>query len=131
MRVLIIDDAEAMRFLLRRVLTRGPGFEVVGEAGDGAQGIELARATHPDLILLDLRMPVMDGFEALPRLRAAAPTARIVVVSGLDPRDAATRTAALGADDYLEKDLPPAEFQRRLLAYAQTSSEGSTSTTPA
>ena len=68
MRVVIIDDTADLRELLKIALTRG-GFQVVGEAGDGQQGIDMVRLHHPDVVLLDLAMPVMDGIEASLRLR--------------------------------------------------------------
>src|SRR5689334_8239527 len=77
-RVAIVDDTEDLRFLLRHALERG-GMEVVAEAGNGAEGIDVARETQPDVVLLDLAMPVLDGREALPRIRREAPTARIII----------------------------------------------------
>ena len=76
-RVVLVDDTADLRQLLRIALGR-VGFDVVGEAGDGAAGIEVAREQEPDLVVLDLSMPVMDGLEALPHIRAACPRAAIV-----------------------------------------------------
>ena len=72
MRVLLVDDHEDTRELMSIVFTRA-GAEVIGEASNGAEGIELARELKPDLVVLDLEMPVMGGLEALPELRLAAP----------------------------------------------------------
>ena len=71
-RVVIVDDTYDLRELLRLALTRG-GMEVVGEAGDGLAGIEAVRLERPDVVLLDLSMPVMDGLEALPSIRRLVP----------------------------------------------------------
>ena len=80
-RVVIVDDTYDLRELLRLALTRG-GMEVVGEAGDGLAGIEAVRLEKPDVVLLDLSMPVMDGLEALPSIRRLVPAAKIIVLSG-------------------------------------------------
>ena len=82
--------------------------EVVGEAADGAAGIEVARAEIPDLVVLDLSMPVMDGLEARPHIRASCPAAA-VVVAGLGADRMAQRALAAGADGYLQKGTPIAD----------------------
>src|SRR5687767_13851227 len=102
LRVVIIDDTEDLRELLRIALTRG-GFEVVGEAGDGSQGIDVVRLHRPDVVLLDLAMPVMDGIEALPSIRRLCPTAKIVVLSGFGAQQMSARAVAAGADGYVQK----------------------------
>jgi DNA-binding NarL/FixJ family response regulator len=101
--VLLVDDAEDLRDVLRLKLERHQGYEVVGEAGDGAEGIELARRLQPDLVLLDLAMPRMDGLEALPLIREAAPAAQVVVLSGFNENTMAQRALAAGARDYVVK----------------------------
>lgn len=102
LRVVIIDDTEDLRELLRLALLRG-GMSVVGEAGDGQAGIETVAECLPDIILLDLSMPVMDGLEALPHLRALVPEARIIVLSGFGASQMAERAMTIGADGYLQK----------------------------
>ena len=91
-RVLIVDDTESMRELMRAHVGEH-GMQVVGEAVDGLQAVELARAMQPDAIILDVEMPVMDGLQALPGLVAAAPDAKIVVFSSR--AEANTEQAAL------------------------------------
>lgn len=102
LRVVIIDDTADLRELLRLALLRG-GMAVVGEAGDGRAGIETVAECLPDVILLDLSMPVMDGLEALPHLRALVPEARIIVLSGFGATQMAERALTIGADGYLQK----------------------------
>jgi signal transduction histidine kinase/CheY-like chemotaxis protein len=102
LRAVIVDDTEDLRELLRMALVRG-GMSVVAEAGDGRAGIEAVRTGRPDVILLDLSMPVMDGLEALPVMRALAPEARIIVLSGFGASHMSERAMALGADGYLQK----------------------------
>ncbi|WP_139982432.1 ATP-binding response regulator [Nocardioides litoris] len=103
--VVIIDDTPDLRDLLRIALTRG-GFEVVGEAGDGAQGIDAVRLHRPDVVLLDLAMPVKDGIEALPSIRRLCPQAKIVVLSGFGAQQMSARAVAAGADGYVQKGAP-------------------------
>ena len=101
-RVVIIDDTPDLRDLLRLALTRG-GFDVVAEAGDGQEGIDVVREQRPDVILLDLAMPVMDGLEALPTLRRLCPDASIIVLSGFGATQMSARAVAAGADGYVQK----------------------------
>jgi DNA-binding NarL/FixJ family response regulator len=109
-RVVIADDAVGLRRLLRAVLTRQPGFEVVGEAGNGAEALVAVSRTRPDLVLLDLTMPVMDGLEALPRIIGLSPSTRVVVLSGFNAGQMEHEALALGAHAYLTKGLPPCEL---------------------
>jgi DNA-binding NarL/FixJ family response regulator len=99
----VVDDAANLRELLTLLLESEDDFEVTGTAGDGAQAIKAARALHPDVVLLDLAMPVMDGLTALPEIRREAPDARIVVFTGFDSGSVVDEAIAAGADAYLEK----------------------------
>ena len=109
-RVLLIDDAPDVRKLVRFLLEEA-GMEVVGEAGDGASGIEAATRLQPDVIVLDLAMPVPDGLEALPSLRAAVPEARVVILT-VSPGATLERQLirSAGADAYVVKGGPPEEL---------------------
>ncbi|HVF11894.1 MAG TPA: response regulator transcription factor [Actinomycetota bacterium] len=80
-RIVIADDTSDFRYVLRQILEL-EGFDVVGEASDGEQAVALVAAQHPDAILLDLRMPNLSGADAVPRIRAAWPKTKIVVLSG-------------------------------------------------
>ena len=116
--VLIVDDVEDIRQLMRLVLGADPRFRVVGEARDGIEGIEQAGALHPDLIVLDLAMPRLDGLSALPRLHEVAPHARVVILSAFGDADLEGRARSLGAIGYLDKRLRPAELVEGLAAVA-------------
>ena len=101
--IVIVDDAAEVRSLVRTRLRLSHKLEVVGEAADGASAIEAARTQQPDLVLLDVSMPVMDGLEALPQVLAAAPGTRVVMYSGFQEQGLAHRALDLGASVFLEK----------------------------
>jgi DNA-binding NarL/FixJ family response regulator len=98
-----VDDAANLRELLTLLLEVEDDFEVVGTAADGEQAIAAATALQPDVVLLDLAMPVMDGLQALPALRAHLPQARIVIFSGFEHEALARAAMQAGADAYIEK----------------------------
>jgi YesN/AraC family two-component response regulator len=102
--VLIVDDSEDLRELLSVVIERNSErWQVVATAAEGQQGIEQARTRQPDLVLLDIAMPVMDGMQALPRIREAAPDAVVVMLSGYPFSTAGQGALDAGAHGYLEK----------------------------
>lgn len=109
-RTLLVDDAVELRVLIRRALEASGRYEVVGEAGDGLEAIDQARSLVPELVLLDLSMPRMDGLEALPRLHAVSPTSIVVVLSGHTRELAEASALAAGAAAYLEKGLRPTQL---------------------
>ncbi len=102
-RVLLADDVAQLRMLLRMALELNGAFEVVAEAADGAEAIVRAAECQPDLVILDLMMPGLDGLEALPGIREAAPGAKVVVLSGFAEEKLRSRALAAGATEYLEK----------------------------
>jgi YesN/AraC family two-component response regulator len=102
--VMIVDDSEDLRELLSLVIARHPhGWRVVATASEGAQAIREARDSQPDLVLLDIAMPVMDGLQALPHIREAAPNALVVMLSGYPFSTAGQGALNAGAHGYLEK----------------------------
>lgn len=82
--VLLVDDVKDMRGLVRLMLERTGRLHVVGEAADGREALELAKRLQPDAVILDLNMPVMDGFEALPRILEVSPRSKVIIHSGID-----------------------------------------------
>ena len=102
--VLVVDDEPSIREIVRFLLTDDDRFTVTGEAANGEEAIRMATELQPDVVLLDLMMPVMDGMTALPQIRAAAPDGIIVVVlSALDLRRKADEAEAAGAAGYIPK----------------------------
>ncbi|MGN6599529.1 MAG: response regulator transcription factor [Actinomycetales bacterium] len=107
LRAVIIDDTPDIRDLLTLVLETLGGFTVVETAADGRAGI-VAVTTHcPDVVMLDLAMPVMDGLEALPAIRGICPHAAIIVLSGFDATAMTASALRAGADAYLQKGAKP------------------------
>jgi DNA-binding NarL/FixJ family response regulator len=113
-RVLVVDDAANLRELLTVLLDVEDDFEVVGTAADGVQALEKAQSLNPDIVLLDLAMPVMDGLQALPGLRERLPGARIVIFSGFEHEALAREALAAGADAYVEKGTSVMQLVARL-----------------
>jgi DNA-binding NarL/FixJ family response regulator len=102
-RVLVVDDAANLRELLTLLLEAEDDFEVIGTASDGEQALIVAQALQPDIVLLDLAMPVMDGMQALPEIRRCLPAAIIMIFSGFEQTDLVHEALTAGADAYLEK----------------------------
>jgi DNA-binding NarL/FixJ family response regulator len=102
-RVLVCDDVEAFRALMRYALQEDPGIEVVGEAADGMAAIGAAESLQPDVVLLDLTMPVLDGIDAIPSVLERAPAARVVALSGWGAERMAEAALEQGAIAYVEK----------------------------
>jgi two-component system nitrate/nitrite response regulator NarL len=104
-RLLLVDDHPVMRAGLANLLASEPGFEVVGQATDGVQGVQLWQQLRPDVCLLDLTMQGIDGIETLRQLLAVAPAARVVMLTSSEaPEDVAAALAA-GAVGYVTKNV--------------------------
>src|SRR5437870_6741915 len=112
--LLICDDSPEARELVRASLAGQPEIEVVAEAEDGKQAIALAIAVRPDVILMDVRMPVLDGIDATRRIRELLPKARIVAYAGSDDADDVMAMMEAGADAYCVKGAPLWELERAL-----------------
>ncbi|MCS3442246.1 MULTISPECIES: response regulator [Microbacterium] len=120
-RVVLVDDQALFRAGIRMLLASQPDIDVVGEAGDGREAIELVRATRPDVVLMDIRMPVMDGLTATAEILTQPDPPRIVMLTTFDLDEAAARAIRQGASGFLLKDADP-EF---LLAAIRTVHSGS------
>jgi DNA-binding NarL/FixJ family response regulator len=117
-RLLIADDHPVVRDGLSGMFAADPGFEVVGEAGDGAEAVRLAGAVKPDVILMDLRMPGMDGVTAITELTRRRISARVLVLTTYDTDSYVLPAIEAGATGYLLKDAPRAELLRAVRAAA-------------
>ncbi|MEV4278756.1 response regulator transcription factor [Actinoplanes xinjiangensis] len=109
-RVLIADDDPLVRVGLSLVLGAAPEVEIVGEAGDGAEAIEMARDLRPDVVLMDVRMPRMDGLAATEVLRRDGPEPAIIVLTTFDTDEYLLGALRLGANGFLLKDIAPVEI---------------------
>ncbi len=121
-RVVIVDDTPDLRDLLRLALERHGDFRVVGEAANGRDALDVVRRHAPDLVLLDIAMPIMDGLEALPLVRASCPRATVVMLSGFGASSMTTKALASGADGYIQKGQPLSSLIRRLQTLMERSS---------
>ncbi|MET9879981.1 response regulator transcription factor [Actinacidiphila glaucinigra] len=106
-RVLLVDDHQVVRRGLRTFLEVQPDIEVVGEAGDGEEGVDRAGELAPDVILMDVRMPGVDGIEALRRLRDNGSKARVLVVTSFTEQRTVVPALRAGAAGYVYKDVDP------------------------
>ena len=105
-RVLVVDDERLIRAGYRMILRTEPGIDVVGEAGDGAEAVLLARRLHPDVVLVDVRMPRMDGITATTRLLSLDPAPAVLVVTTFDLDEYVYEALRVGASGFLLKDAP-------------------------
>ena len=113
--IVLVDDAPDVRLVVSIELAHSKRFRVVGEGATGREAVDLARELQPALILLDVSMPDMDGVAALPLILEAAPATRVVMFSGFSSPALQRAALALGAVDFVEKDLPISELADRLL----------------
>ena len=116
-RLLLVDDHKLLRQGLRRAVEEA-GFDVVGEAGDGEEAVRLAVDLRPDLVLMDVTMPVLDGIEATRRLRHSAPEARVVILTMHGEEETADQALRAGAVAYLLKDCSTDQVAETLRAVA-------------
>ncbi|HII2743255.1 TPA: two-component system response regulator NarL [Escherichia coli] len=112
--ILLIDDHPMLRTGVKQLISMAPAITVVGEASNGEQGIELAESLDPDLILLDLNMPGMNGLETLDKLREKSLSGRIVVFSVSNHEEDVVTALKRGADGYLLKDMEPEDLLKAL-----------------
>ncbi|MHB8507283.1 MAG: response regulator [Candidatus Dormibacteria bacterium] len=113
-RVLLVDDNARFRSVTRTILLTSEDIEVVGEAGDGKQSIDLVRKLNPDVVLMDCEMPVMGGPEATRLIKAMAPRTRVVVLTVTSDELALREVREAGADQLLEKGVGPEEIDRAI-----------------
>ena len=124
--VLLADDQPLLRRGFRMILEAEDGVTVAGEAGDGAEAVELARRVRPDVVLMDIRMPGMDGIEATRRITAAEPGVRVLVLTTFDLDEYAFGALQAGASGFLLKDVRPHE----LVAAVRTVASGDAVVSP-
>ena len=109
-RVLIADDHRLFAEALEAILTTDERIEVVGQAGDGGEAVELARTLGPDVVLMDVSMPVLDGFEATREIHSASEDVRVLMLTGSNSRSDVDRSREAGAVGYVTKDRIASEL---------------------
>jgi DNA-binding NarL/FixJ family response regulator len=117
-RLLLVDDQSLLRLGFRLALESYPGLEVVGEAADGAQGVAMAAAVRPDVVLMDIRMPVLDGVAATREIVRSGSPARILVLTTFDLDEYVYAALRAGASGFLLKDTPPQDLVSGIRAVA-------------
>jgi len=118
-RVLLVDDQALFRAGLRAVLSAEDGIEVVGEASDGQEALQHAAETRPDVVLMDLKMPVFDGVAATRRLRVQSPSCQIVALTTFEDDELVFEALRAGAVGYLLKDVAPQRLVEAIVAAAR------------
>jgi len=117
-RILIVDDHAVVRKGLVMVLRQEPDFEVVGEAGNGRKGLEAVKSLNPDIVLVDLVMPEMDGQEMVLALRRLNPNIKIMMLTGTEVDDRVVDLVAAGIEGYVLKNIEPGELVRAIRSVA-------------
>ena len=117
--ILLCDDTDEIRFLLRTEFGFHPGLDVVAEAANGQEAIERAAEFQPDVVVLDIAMPVMDGLEALPHIREVSPDAAVIVLSAFDTTEVRAQARELGAEACLRKGETPEDIAEAVMAAAR------------
>ena len=115
-RVLIVDDVPQVRRELRTLLPLLDAIDVVGEAENGQSAVELATALQPDVILMDVEMPIVDGLAATRRIKQASPATRIIILSIHDDEAVRAKARLAGADDFIDKGAPLAALLQAIQA---------------
>jgi DNA-binding NarL/FixJ family response regulator len=119
LRVLIADDHRLFAEALEAILATDERIEVVGQASDGGEAIKLARTLGPDVVLMDVSMPVLDGFEATREIRAASEGTRILMLTGSNSRADVDRSREAGASGYVTKDRIASELVAAIVEVTQ------------
>ena len=109
-RILLVDDQSLLRMGFRLILEAEPDIEVVGEAADGTSGVSMTAALHPDVVLMDVRMPGMDGIQATASIIAADPASKVLILTTFDLDQYVFAGLKAGASGFMLKDAPPAEL---------------------
>ncbi len=117
-RLAVVDDHAAVRTSYSDFLGAHEGIDIVGEAGNGLEAVELCRTTHPDVVLMDIRMPVMDGIEATRLMKELEPSPCVILVSAYEQEELVESGRQAGADRFLLKGIAGTELARHVFEVA-------------
>jgi DNA-binding NarL/FixJ family response regulator len=120
LRIMIVDDHDLLRKTLRLVLSTCPGYEVVGEAEDGKEAVQLCKTLLPDVVLMDLKMPVMDGITATRLIKAGDSTTLVIILSRLDDQEIIQQAMQAGAARCLSKEITAKDLCASLCEIIET-----------
>lgn len=129
-RILLVDDVAQVRQDLRTVLTLTGEIDIVGEAANGLEAVRLVESMQPDAVLMDLEMPVMDGYEAAKRIKASHPSCRVVGLTVHDYDAARIKACDAGMDDFLVKGTPVQNIVRKVATSRSEKIEGAGDPSP-
>ena len=127
---LLVDDVRELRMLLRIALELSGRFHVVGEAEDGVEAVECAEKHRPDLVILDVSMPVRDGMDALPLVLQASPQSTVVMLSAIEEKRLGRAAVERGAAAYIEKGLEPEQLVHELVRLMDAQRENDAQSMP-
>ena len=126
-RILLVDDFKPWRLATCRILGAIPDVQIVGEASDGVEAIGKAATLRPDVVLLDIGLPLLNGLEAARQIRQVSPQSKIIFLTGQDDEDLRSAALATGAEGYIVKSRAAAELQLSLEAVVRRTREASAS----
>lgn len=109
-RILICDDHAMFREGVNAILGSQPNFEVIGQASDGQEAVDFTRQLHPDVVLVDISMPLLKGFDVARRIRKMQPHTKVLILTIYDDEDMVARCLSAGASGYILKDAPPSQL---------------------
>jgi DNA-binding NarL/FixJ family response regulator len=115
-RIVVIDDSPLYRRTIRKILEKQPNLKIVAEAGDGVYGIQAVKTHRPDVVIMDVTLPILDGIEATRKIKSEFPKVRVIVLSAHDAESISAAAHGAGARWCLNKDCSPNELIKAIMA---------------
>jgi two-component system, NarL family, nitrate/nitrite response regulator NarL len=114
-RIVVIDDSPLYRRTIRKILEKQPNLKIVAEAGDGVYGIQTVKTHRPDVVIMDVTLPILNGIEATRKIKSEFPKVRVIVLSAHDAESISAAAHGAGASWYLNKDCSPNELIKAIM----------------